>query len=212
MSEAKPPPTPRRFDLVGVVLGALSILFPLIALLLARPLGPLVVVGALIAVIVVRALTGIGKGTPSSMTWAALVAAGTLAAITAIDAHLAMRLYPVLMNATMLAAFAISLVKGPSIMTQFARLIDGDLPESGVRYTRVYTGVWCGFFIVNGLIALWTALYAPLHVWAIYNGAVSYVLMGVLAGGELLVRGPYQRAHHHRDLAAQEQLAERKAP
>lgn len=211
MTEAAPkptPPAPRRFDPVGFVLGALSILFPLIALLLARPLGPLVVVGALIAIIVVRALTGLGKGTPSAMTWAALGAAGMLGAVTALDAHLAMRIYPVLMNVAMLFAFAMSLVKGPSIMTQFARLIEPDLPESGVRYTRVYTGVWCGFFIVNGLIALWTALYAPLHVWAIYNGAVSYVLMGALAGGELLVRGPFQRAAERRH----QQPAERKAP
>lgn len=41
---------------------------------------------------------------------------------------------------------------------------------------------------MNGGIALATALWADDKVWALYNGLVSYVLIGLLMGGEYLVR------------------------
>lgn len=75
------------------------------------------------------------------------------------------------------------------MIERFARLHEPDLPESGVRYTRKVTFVWCAFFILNGAAALWTALQASLELWALYNGLIAYVLMGALLGGEFLVRG-----------------------
>lgn len=176
-------------DLLGLVAGVVSFLFPLIALLLARPFGATAVVIGLIALLVLRAATGLGKKTPSELTWAALAGAGLLAAASAFDAHLAMRLYPVLMSGAMLTAFALSLAKPPSMIERFARIMEPDLPEAGVRYTRRVTWVWCGFFVLNGAIALWTALGASMEIWALYNGLISYLLMGALLGAEFLVRG-----------------------
>jgi uncharacterized membrane protein len=188
MTAAAPARAPRPTRL-ALALGAVSLFFPLIALLLARPLGALAVTLALVALLALRAVTGIGGRQPAAMTWGALCAAGSLALLSAVDAGLAMRLYPVLMNAAMLAAFAWSLAQPPSMIERFARLHEPDLPESGVRYTRTVTFVWCGFFILNGAVALWTALQASLELWALYNGLIAYGLMGALLGGEFLVRG-----------------------
>jgi len=105
-----------------------------------------------------------------------------------------MRLYPLFMNVAMLAAFAHTLWKPPSMIERFARLVEPNLPEAGVRYTRKVTWVWCAFLAGNGLAALWTALYASLEVWALYNGLIAYVLMGTLFGVELLVRAAVKRA------------------
>lgn len=44
------------------------------------------------------------------------------------------------------------------------------------------------FFLVNGAIALFTALYSSDKIWALYNGLISYGLMGMLFVGEWLVR------------------------
>jgi uncharacterized membrane protein len=44
------------------------------------------------------------------------------------------------------------------------------------------------FFIGNGLIALYTALFASFDAWALYNGAIAYGLIGLLFGGEWLFR------------------------
>jgi uncharacterized membrane protein len=48
--------------------------------------------------------------------------------------------------------------------------------------------VWCGFFLLNGSIALATTLWGTEAQWALYNGAIAYVLMGVIAAVEWLVR------------------------
>ncbi|MBI1359106.1 MAG: hypothetical protein GC155_02355 [Alphaproteobacteria bacterium] len=183
---------------MGLALGAVSLLFPFIALFLAHPLGPMVVVLALVAVLVLRAVTGLGKKQPQALTWAALAAACLLGIGSTINANLAMRLYPVLMNLAMLSAFALSLVRPPTMIERFARVFEPDLPEAGVRYTRTVTWIWCAFFVLNGSIALWTALEASLATWALYNGLVSYSMMGLLLGGEFLVRGPVRRREERR--------------
>jgi uncharacterized membrane protein len=183
----------QRPDALNLALGAISLLFPFAALLFAHKLGPVAVVLAMVAVLVLRALTGLGKNQPQALTWAALAAASLLGVGTAINADLAMRLYPVLMNIAMLSAFGLSLAKPPTMIERFARMVERDLPEAGVRYTRTVTWIWCVFFVVNGVVALWTALAASLEIWALYNGVVSYVLMGILLGGEFLVRGPIRR-------------------
>jgi uncharacterized membrane protein len=181
-------------DRIGLALGLLSLAYPVIALLLARPLGPTVIVLAMCAALALRVVFGLGRRTPLGMTLAGLATAAALAITTAFDAELAMRLYPLFMNAAMLAAFAHTLWKPPSMIERFARLVEPDLPEAGVRYTRKVTWVWCAFLLINGAIALWTALYATLEVWALYNGLIAYVLMGTLFGAELLVRAAVKRA------------------
>jgi uncharacterized membrane protein len=55
--------------------------------------------------------------------------------------------------------------------------------------------VWCGFFVVNGALALGTALWASNAVWSLYTGVISYGLMGALFCGEYLVRLRFKRIH-----------------
>jgi uncharacterized membrane protein len=105
-----------------------------------------------------------------------------------------LRLYPAFMNAAMLLAFAQTLISPPSMIERFARLVEPDLPESGVRYTRAVTWIWVGFFIVNGAIAGYTAVYSSWETWTLYNGVVAYVAMGALFLGEFLVRPFFRRA------------------
>lgn len=96
--------------------------------------------------------------------------------------------YPVVMNATALAVFAWSLHSPPPIIERLARLRHPDLPPSGVRWTRRVTQVWCGFFMVNGSIALYSATFCSMQTWTLYNGLIAYGLMGLLLGGEFLLR------------------------
>ncbi|WP_211333639.1 septation protein IspZ [Sinobacterium caligoides] len=105
------------------------------------------------------------------------------------------RYYPVLVNGLMAAVFIHSLRHGPPIIERLARLHEAELPESGVVYTRAVTKVWVVFFAINGAVALYTALWASLSVWTLYNGLLSYLLMGTLFVCEWLVRGWYRRTH-----------------
>lgn len=74
------------------------------------------------------------------------------------------------------------------IVERLARLQEPDLPEKGVHYTRHVTQIWCGFFIINGGIALFTALHGDMSLWTAWNGMIAYLLMGTLMAGEWLVR------------------------
>ncbi|MBZ6066754.1 hypothetical protein ACKC5O_11345 [Aeromonas schubertii] len=96
--------------------------------------------------------------------------------------------YPLAVNATLLALFGASLRQPMTLVERLARLSTPDLPEQGIRYTRKVTQVWCLFFIANGALSAWTIWQGNLALWSLYNGLVSYLLMGALMGGEWLVR------------------------
>lgn len=88
----------------------------------------------------------------------------------------------------MLAVFGGSLFAKQSVIERLARLQNPDLPPEGIRYTRKVTQIWCVFFILNALAAavlVWAEQY---EWWAFYTGIISYVLMGMLLGGEWLYR------------------------
>jgi len=114
---------------------------------------------------------------------AALLGVGTLV----LRSSASLLYYPVLVNAVFLLAFAGSLFQSQTFIERLARRFDPELPPQGVRYTRKVTLAWCAFFVVNGGIAWWTTA-QPMSVWALYNGLISYVAMGVMFGGEWLIR------------------------
>ena len=96
--------------------------------------------------------------------------------------------YPVAVNLIMLAVFASSLKGEQSIVERLARLQDPNLSPRGVRYTRNVTKAWCVFFVLNGAIATATALIGDLKLWTWWNGLLSYGTMGLMFGGEYLLR------------------------
>ena len=96
--------------------------------------------------------------------------------------------YPVAVNLIMLAVFASSLRGEQSIVERLARLQDPELSPRGVRYTRNVTKAWCVFFVLNGAIAAVTAIIGDLKLWIWWNGLLSYGAMGLMFGGEYLLR------------------------
>lgn len=103
------------------------------------------------------------------------------------------KLYPVLMNLIFLFTFGSTLFMGPVIIYRFACLADKNLSKSLIaprveKYCRKVTIIWCIFFILNGAAALYTVFSQNDKIWSIYNGGISYVLMGLLFALEFLVR------------------------
>jgi uncharacterized membrane protein len=105
-----------------------------------------------------------------------------------------LRWYPVLLNAFLLAAFGWSLIYGPPFVERFARVREPNLPPAAVRYTRVVTWVWVGFFAFNGSMSAALTLWAPLSWWTLYNGMISYALLGILFCGEWILRQRLRRS------------------
>ena len=107
-----------------------------------------------------------------------------------------LKLYPVLVNVSLFAMFSYSLIVPPSVVERLARLRELDLPSQAIAYTRRVTQVWCVFFVINGAIALFTALYASSALWWFYNGFLAYLFIGLLFAGEYWVRRYFKRRCH----------------
>jgi len=118
----------------------------------------------------------------------ALAGIALCAASYLLKAHQWLLLYPVVVNLVMLVVFGGSLWTSMPLVERLARIREPLLPPAGVRYTRRVTQVWCGFFIGNGAIALFTVVHGDMHLWTLWNGLVAYLLMGSLMAAEWLVR------------------------
>lgn len=118
----------------------------------------------------------------------ALAGIALCVASSVLKAHQLLLFYPVVVNLVMLAVFGGSLWSAMPLVERLARLREPNLPPEGVRYTRQVTRIWCLFFIVNGSVALFTALHGDMRLWTAWNGVIAYLLMGLLMAGEWLVR------------------------
>jgi uncharacterized membrane protein len=97
-------------------------------------------------------------------------------------------LLPMLVSLYLFAIFAWSLRRGPPMIERFARLAEDDLPEFTLPYCRKVTEVWCAFLAANAAAVLVLALGAPISWWALYTGALAYLLMILLLAGEFVFR------------------------
>ena len=117
------------------------------------------------------------------------------------DNLLFLKFYPVMVNLSLLCFFAFSLWKKPSFAFRMANLGDRTLrvsPERPFveRYCDRVTLVWCAFFVANASVALFTALVGSERMWTLYNGLISYILIGILFAVEFMVRKIMQKKLH----------------
>ena len=110
-----------------------------------------------------------------------------------LNARLAVQAYPVVVSLSVAAIFGFSLLFPPTLVERIARLTEHDLPPSGVIYTRKVTAIWTVFLIANAGVSAVTALWGTLAQWTLWNGLLSYLLMGTLFIGEWLVRKRVRR-------------------
>jgi len=98
-----------------------------------------------------------------------------------------LKLYPVLMNASVCGIFALSLRKTP-LITQFAQKMQKTpLYEYKLNYTKRATIAWAIFMFANTIISLITVFLSN-EIWTLYNGFISYVLIGIMMLSEYIVR------------------------
>lgn len=101
---------------------------------------------------------------------------------------LVIKLYPVVISFLLFGIFFFSLLHPPTVIEKIARITTPELPRGAIIYIEKVTRVWCIFFVVNGVIALWTATFASMKVWAFYNGFLSYIVIGVIFVTEFIYR------------------------
>jgi uncharacterized membrane protein len=133
---------------------------------------------------------------PRAARWLPGVLAATIGVAALVFRNgLSLQYYSVLISLFFLAVFAGSLTQEQSIVERLARRMEPDFPESAVRYTRRVTQAWCVFFVANTVITL-LCIRVGEEAWALYNGLVSYLLMGCMFAGEWLIRRRMKRRGH----------------
>lgn len=190
-AQAKPRPTK-----LGVFLaflnGTLLGLYPVaiwmgLTYLSTRTVGILVL--ALVTPIAALRLRGADRTTFWSVIRIPLVIMSLIVLGIVLDDPRYVLAMPVLINLTLLVTFGATLIgQATPMIERFARMQDPNLSEAQVAHCRQFTGVWVGFFVVNGSIALLLGLLAPLAWWATYTGLIAYILMGMLFALEYIVR------------------------
>ncbi|WP_041524075.1 COG4648 family protein [Gilvimarinus agarilyticus] len=106
-----------------------------------------------------------------------------------VNSETLLKLLPAGINLGLAGYFGCTLWYPPSIPTRVATLeYNGNLPPVVERYTVAITRLWCGFFIVNAVIALVTALFFSREVWALYNGLLAYIAIGLVFALEYAYR------------------------
>jgi uncharacterized membrane protein len=120
--------------------------------------------------------------------WSFVAIPCVLLALLALRPVLAAQAYPPLVSLSLAAAFAWSLAYPPTAIERIARLTTPDLSAAAVAYTRTVTKVWTVFFLANAGIACACAVWGTVALWTLWTGLVSYLLIGLLFVGEVMVR------------------------
>jgi uncharacterized membrane protein len=96
---------------------------------------------------------------------------------------------PVAANLVLLVSFGVTLRSGSRPMIErFARLQEKDLSPPKQAWCRLWTWLWCAFFVLNGATAAALALFADMKWWALYNGLLAYALIGCMFAIEWTLR------------------------
>lgn len=195
-SIASPVAEPRRFG--ALLFGALLVLYPAaiyfgLQYLQPRLLGLLL--GLLLALRWWTLRHRLQAGAARNLV-PVLLAGGLCALVAmAVDSTEALRMLPVAVALISLLTFGYTLLRPPSMIERFARVFEPAPGPAAIRYMRRVTQVWCLFFLCNGGVALYTALYSSLAFWTLYNGLIAYVLMGLVFAIEYGVRQVVRRGN-----------------
>lgn len=123
-----------------------------------------------------------------------LLAAMLISVLTIIlDGTLIVKFYPVVINLFLLSSFLYTLFVPPVMILRFAMLQDKSIAQSPEferirRYCTKVTIIWSVFFFLNAFVSVLTAFLVDDFWWALYNGLLSYILIGILLAGEFVYR------------------------
>jgi uncharacterized membrane protein len=173
---------------VGLLGAALGIAYPFLVLagLGHAPPGLFVLLALVVVALRLGALRGARVGAALAPALVAVAAATLFAAL--FDSEAAARAYPVLMSLGMAAAFGWSLRRPPSLIELFAQFAEPNPDDAARAYMRRVTWAWCLFLLLNAAVSAITVALGDLALWTLYNGFLSYLLIGLMFAGEYAIR------------------------
>lgn len=178
--------------LIGLVIGAVTVVYPFFVYYGLNEYGPSVFAIILFGLMVIRVIIKGSYQEPSQ--WLQLVVIGAFCCMVIFqNSDTLLRFYPVVMSLGFSLLFAVSLASKTTLVERFAKMAGQDYPQQALSYMRGLTKVWAVLLFVNAIISAYTALYSSLKVWTLYNGFLAYFLLGGFVLFEYIFRCYYRR-------------------
>ena len=105
-----------------------------------------------------------------------------------------LKYYPPVMNFCLFFIFFSSLFQERTVIQKIALASDPDSNEAVMKYTRNLTYIWAAFTFLNFLVSVGTVFMSE-KIWALYNGFISYLLVGIIFIIEYIVRINFMRKY-----------------
>lgn len=102
--------------------------------------------------------------------------------------------YPVIVNFVLFCIFFGSTFSEETVIQKMAKLMEPNIKPKALEYTRKLTYIWSIFMLANFFISLATVFMSE-KVWAIYNGFLSYMLVGGFFIIEYMVRINFKKKY-----------------
>lgn len=108
---------------------------------------------------------------------------------------LGFKFYPVIVNFCIFWLFFSSLFMKETIIQKFVRLSEGELHPKTAMYTRNLTYIWAGYLLLQFFVSFLT-LFMSDKIWMLFNGCLSYVLLGIFFAIEYVIRILFKRRNN----------------
>ena len=95
--------------------------------------------------------------------------------------------YPIMISLSWALIFGCSLLKGPTIIEEFMKIKVDEITDKHRQYARKLTFIWFTFLSLNSFLSYLSNFYS-MSYWMLYNGFISYVLIGGLIFGDIAYR------------------------
>ena len=104
------------------------------------------------------------------------------------------KFYPPSINFCLFVIFFSSIFQEKTVIQKIALSMEPDAKPWVLNYTRKLTYIWSIFIFLNFLVSVAT-IFMSKEIWALYNGVISYILVGLLFGIEYIIRIIFKRKY-----------------
>ena len=123
--------------------------------------------------------------TKGKRNWSAILLGVMAIAVLITQSEMVLKFYPIVLTLVFLFVFGVPLLRGKSIITYFAMMMDSAIethPGRGMleRCCKALNIVWIIHFIVSLTINFLIVFGSTLKIWTLYNALISYIVQGLI--------------------------------
>ena len=181
-------------SLVFILIALVTAIYPFVVYFGITHYGPTSLALILLSVLIIRTLFA-GKQMKTAQS-IQLVLVGSLCLLTIwLQSETLLLYYPVIMSLCVAGFFWFSLNTETPLIERFASVFKNEISHHAKRYMRELTKVWAVILLINAGVAFYTAYYLTVKQWALYNGAIAYMVFAVFTLLELVNRYFFKKRH-----------------